>query len=633
MAKISYFSLLLVLTLVVAGAPLYPNHSIPLSVFPRGLDELAAQGYLRAAGDIVQGPTVNLLGNTSVVIMWKTEGAVQSVVKYGTDLTLSLSQTNATPDTLHRIELSGLTPNTAYYYQAGDGSTWSDICEFYTAPSGDEPFTFIVYGDHRPGTGTIPPSQLGTLVDLMAEEHPAFVVSCGDHISEEVAASWENYQAVTDQIHCNACYWVAIGNHDQPHTNAMAQYYEWPGENERNYYTFRYGNTQFFVLDSEDTPCKIGPDQLAWLESELANSMAKHRFVALHRPFFPVGSHIYDGLDAYPNERDALWSLLEEYWVEAVFVAHEHYYYRLQVGSIVQVITGGGGAPLAEATQFNVYATEVYQKAYHYVRVDVNGDETTYTVYDINHQVIDRFRTHSALDPRPKVSSISITPKHPGGNDTITVRATVNDTNIATVTCKYRASGDSSYNAVAMTAVGGNVWETASPIGPLPDSRRYYYYIEVNDTAGANYQSLLHSFRVDDEPPTVTFLQPVGLQPVTVQGAIIVEVDAEDNIGVSRIEIYVDGVLLTNETGATVTYTWDTTTVPDGNHILKAVAYDSAGNTANTTLLVFVANQPMSRILVILLNPIFAVGITAAIIATVVIIVWVYRRKRMGASS
>ena len=629
MARLGCIPLLLVLALAAAGAPVHPTPLPLLTVSPRGVAGSAATGYILAPADIVQGPTVNLLGNTSVVIMWRTAGDVQSVVKYGTTTALSLSAVNSTPDTSHRIELSGLTPNTRYYYKVGDGSTWSSVCEFHTAPSGDEPFTFLVYGDHRPGTGSTPPPELSTLIDLMAGEHPAFVVSCGDHIQQEVAASWENYQAVTDRIHCNTCYWVAIGNHDQPGTHTMAQYYEWPGEAERNYYTFRYGNTQFFILDSETDHGRIGSDQLAWLESELANSTAKHRFVALHRPFFPTGSHIGSSLDAYPEERDTLWSLLEEYWVEAVFVAHEHYYYRLQLGSIVQIITGGGGAPLVSATQFNVYSTEVYQRAHHYVRVDVNGDKATYTVYDINHQVIDKFTILAALDPRPQVSSISHIPHNPEADDTVTVRALVNDTNVATVTCKYRLSDETAYTAVSMVEVDGNVWQTVSAIGPFPDQTLCYYYIEVNDTAGTNYQTLLHFFAVDAQPPTVAFLQPSGTEPITVQGTVIVEASAQDGIGVAYVEIYLDDVLVENRTGDTAVYTWDTTGVSDGPHTLKAIAYDLAGNSANATLLILVANQGIPTTPAMPLQPLLiALGVAAGV-ATIVIVIVLIRRRRL----
>ena len=586
-----------------------------------------------AAITFTRGPTVNLLSNDSVTIMWETETATQSQVKYGTSIPLSLQTTlNTTTSTKHRVEITGLTPNTKYYYQAGDGSEWSDIYEFYTAPSGDEPFTFLVYGDHRPHSGTTPPPELGQIIDKMIEEHPRFVISLGDHIQSSAASpeAWNNYVAQTDRIHCNACYWVAMGNHDQPGTKVLASYFEWPGEADRDYYSFDYGNAHFVVMCSEipgdDYPLgsegyNIGLEQKDWLEDDLAATNKPHRFVFIHRPLYQTGWVETENLD----KRDAVWQIFEENYVEAVFCAHEHHYYHAQIGTIPQIVTGGGGAPLSPVGIFDFFATEIYEETYHYVKVEVNGPTVTYTAYALNGTVIDTFTTTSILNQRPTVTDITHSPRHPGHTDDVIVNATVvDDAAPVSVTCKYRLAGEKTYTSVPMTLISGNLY--SANLGTFADQQLFYYYIEVDDTAGSKYQSLLHTFLIDEIPPTVTFTQPTGTPPITVSGTITVVASAQDGIGVAYVEIYLDDVLVENRTGDTAVYTWDTTGVSDGPHTLKAIAYDLAGNSKEVELEVIVSNYPapppVSPTIIIIAGAVVAVVV-------IVIIIVVIRRKRV----
>ncbi len=586
-----------------------------------------------ASLDLTRGPTVNLLNESSVTLMWDTPTTTQTQVMYSTDPGFgSFTQTplNSTLVTNHRVEISsGLLANTKYYYQVGDGTDWSDTFEFTTAPTGDEPFTFLIYGDHRPTGGIEVPASLSQLIDVMIPHHPRFIISSGDHIMGDNSAAWPHYAAETDRLSCNATYWVAMGNHDQPETQNMANWFEWPNEETRAYYSFDYGNCHFTVLDAYDTGVNnvLGPVQRAWLENDLASTTAKHRFVICHPPFFPTGPHAGDSMDVNITERDALWQLFEDNCVEIVFVAHEHFYHRLQVGTIPQITSGAGGAPLYNALYFNNFATEVFHKAWHFVRVDVNGDEIAYTVIDINNTIIDTFSTVSVLTQRPTVTNIRHTPSHPQHTDTVGISATATSGSpISSVTCKYRLATVADYSSVPMTVVSGSQY--SADLGSFADQQQFYYYIEVNDTAGAMYQSRLRSFSIDEIGPTVAFTSPSAGEVLT--GTLIVVAHGEDAVGIAYIEVYLDGALKVNVTAVDAPWTWVTTTMPDGTYELKAIAYDVGGNSAETTILVTVANEVSIPTFPII--PVAIGSVTIIIVVIVLLVVIIRRRKALKIS-
>lgn len=94
----------------------------------------------------------------------------------------------------------------------------------------------------------------------------------------------------------------------------------------------------------------------------------------------------------------------------------------------------------------------------------------------------------------------------------------------------------------------------------------------------------------DTTPPTVMITYPV--QGSTVSGQVVIVADADDNEAVDQVEFYVDEQLEFTDTGFPWEYIWDTDPIADWNqHSLYAKAYDGAGNTTSSSLvLVIVAS-------------------------------------------
>ncbi|HXG92737.1 MAG TPA: S8 family serine peptidase [Blastocatellia bacterium] len=92
----------------------------------------------------------------------------------------------------------------------------------------------------------------------------------------------------------------------------------------------------------------------------------------------------------------------------------------------------------------------------------------------------------------------------------------------------------------------------------------------------------------DTAPPTVAFSYPSSGS--TVSGTVSVQVAASDNVGVASVTVSVDGMLLGGDDSAPYSLPWDTTKISNGAHTLTAAAQDSAGNTANASIVVTVSN-------------------------------------------
>ena len=82
----------------------------------------------------------------------------------------------------------------------------------------------------------------------------------------------------------------------------------------------------------------------------------------------------------------------------------------------------------------------------------------------------------------------------------------------------------------------------------------------------------------DTIPPTATITSPSGTSPVS--GIVDVTVEASDNAGVSRIELYRNGALVDSRTSAPYVFSWDTTNEVNGEHVLQSKAYDAMNNAA-----------------------------------------------------
>jgi len=91
-------------------------------------------------------------------------------------------------------------------------------------------------------------------------------------------------------------------------------------------------------------------------------------------------------------------------------------------------------------------------------------------------------------------------------------------------------------------------------------------------------------------------------------GTITFNANASDNVGVTKVEFYVDGALKGTDTASPWTYAFNSTGVANGSHALTAKAYDAAGNSAVSAPVNFSVNNTTAQQL--LLNSGFESGAT-----------------------
>jgi hypothetical protein len=92
----------------------------------------------------------------------------------------------------------------------------------------------------------------------------------------------------------------------------------------------------------------------------------------------------------------------------------------------------------------------------------------------------------------------------------------------------------------------------------------------------------------DSQAPTVAIASPTS---GTVSGLVPIDVTAEDNVVIARVDLFANGSLVANDAIAPYAFTLDSTKYSDGNLNLQARAYDGAGNSASSsTVAVTVSN-------------------------------------------
>ena len=244
-----------------------------------------------------------------------------------------------------------------------------------TLPNSGNSVKFAVIGDS--GRGNEPQKRVA---DQMARYHARFnfpfTLMVGDNIYEGPAGSEdyrlkfeEPYRALLDQ---GVKFFAALGNHDDP--NEI--HYEHFNMRGRRYYRFAPpGNllarittpVAFFALDST----YLDREQLAWLDSELAESGADWKIVFLHHPIYTSGRY---RASAFVT-RSTLESMFVRHRVNVVFSGHEHIYQRSTLQNGIQYFVSGGAGSLRPGDGRRApYIARTYSANYHFMLVEIEGE-------------------------------------------------------------------------------------------------------------------------------------------------------------------------------------------------------------------------------------------------------------------
>ncbi len=329
----------------------------------RSLGALLVASLVAGAAEaaLIRGPYLQLGTPTSIVVRWRTDVAEDSRVRWGTiQGALSDTMDDATAVTDHEMTITGLTPDTTYFYEVGSTTT---------ALAGDD--TDHVFNS-APATGDSTPIRIWAIGDSGYPD-PVGVVRDGDGVRDAYttfnggAATADVFLLLGDNAYfagTDAEYqtdlfeqypgfmrttpaWACLGNHEKfaAGTDTILQtgpYYDvftLPSAGEaggvpsgtESYYSFDHGNIHFVVLDSEDsisdpTAREVMQD---WLEADLASTEAEWLIAFWHRPPYSRGA--FHNSDVEQNEVDMrvfMNPIIEDFGVDIVMSGHSHHYER-----------------------------------------------------------------------------------------------------------------------------------------------------------------------------------------------------------------------------------------------------------------------------------------------------------------
>ncbi len=209
--------------------------------------------------------------------------------------------------------------------------------------------------------------------------------------------------------------------------------------------------------------------------------------------------------------------------------------------------------------------------------------------------------TVAAYDPSGNISSQSIglnvaTPSNAPDVTPPSVPTGLAASNIttSTISLAWTQSTDPTVNGQTTSGLAGyRIYRGGVQVGTsttnsftntgLTPSTTYSYTISAYDNAGnASAQSsginATTGNPADTTPPTTSITSP--LNNATVSSTITVSATASDNVGVVKVELYVDGTLTGTDTTSPYTFSLNTTSFANGSHVMFTKAYDAAGNTA-----------------------------------------------------
>lgn len=157
--------------------------------------------------------------------------------------------------------------------------------------------------------------------------------------------------------------------------------------------------------------------------------------------------------------------------------------------------------------------------------------------------------------------------------------------------CRYSTQAGTAFDSMMVFDVTGGVSHSEALSG-LVAGVAYTYYVKCQDNAGnitgTDLQVAFTVQSLDAVKPVLTITAPTNGK--TVSNTVTVSATASDNVGVQKVELYVNGVLKATDTTAPYSFTWNSATVANGSCVLTLKAYDAAGNVTTGSVTVTVSN-------------------------------------------
>jgi hypothetical protein len=325
---------------------------------------LFASAASYAAEVVIGGPMAVNVTQKSATIVWVVERDHASLKAQGSP------ETRVAPSMhVEKVTYSSLKPGTVYEYEVPGSPARKG--SFKTAPAGDQPYEFVVFGDTRSRHDV----HQHVVDAILKHSQPEFVLHSGDLVADgSDSGLWPYFFNIEKNLLSKAAFFPALGNHERN----SHDFYEFFQVATIPYYSFNWGNAHFTVLNSDVGNAAASPaareafwdEQTKWFEEDLkSNQKAAYRFVMAHHPPITAVSRRQES-----NPRmTALMPMFEKYHVNAGFFGHDHNYQHFLKNGVHYIVSGGGGAPLYDVDKPVDGITQKVVSTEHFVRIRVNG--------------------------------------------------------------------------------------------------------------------------------------------------------------------------------------------------------------------------------------------------------------------
>ena len=338
-----------------------------------------------------KGPYLQSLGRAGVTVKVELEApapAALEVYAAGTERRIAGAESLESRD-FHALRVAGLDPGTTYDYRVVSGDAKSELGHFTTAPTGDPPFRFLVYGDSRSDHAAHE-----AITRALVAAPGEFLVNTGDMVlAGKDPADWSAFFRIEGPLLRDHCVFACVGNHELSRGDpagevAFLRYFSGAdenGERTRLYGSFRWSNTRFFLLNAMDT---WTGEERDWLRNELDRAMYEpglvHRVAVLHHGPFSSGPH-----GANPAlASQGIVGLMASGKIDLVLAGHDHVYERGDGEGLKYVISGGAGAPVYEH-KLSAPQTMSFESVHHFVEAAIDGPSVKIVARRVDGSVIE----------------------------------------------------------------------------------------------------------------------------------------------------------------------------------------------------------------------------------------------------
>jgi hypothetical protein len=236
---------------------------------------------------------------------------------------------------------------------------------------------FAVIGDM--GTGDKPQYEIAAQMERSREKTGFdFVLTLGDNIygAKEMEKKFETpYKPLLD---AGVKFYASLGNHDNPNE----RFYKPFNMSEKRYYSFKKGNAEFFVLDSN----YMDPEQLGWLDKALHESSAAWKICYFHHPLYSDGK--FHGPDT--DLRARLEPIFQANGVRMVLSGHEHLYERIKPhGGIYYFVLGNSGELRLHGLKASSDTASSFDTDRDFMLMEIAGDQLYFQTISRTGETVD----------------------------------------------------------------------------------------------------------------------------------------------------------------------------------------------------------------------------------------------------